>query len=283
MLRCNNGNVSTLQSASPFNQLVLSKFLRIKPKVLGVFEISLGIMVFILTICIGIYYILWLPLITILTGAATVSAARTLNMCRVRTSQFLNCLVAITTSVSITFHYIDTFGIRSIVMVVCDILSFIFSVIVASSLCECCRTKSRHVEVGLEVGTAVPNVTVNSFVLGPYAPPPNYESGLFATPQNYSTVASPPHYRPGYSAPPPNYNPDHFAPPPDYSTLPSAPPPDYSTVISAPPPDYSTLPSAPPPDYSTVISAPPPDYITHPSTPPPNYRTLLSHPSHHSS
>ncbi|XP_065154763.1 uncharacterized protein [Paramisgurnus dabryanus] len=250
MLRCNNGNVSPLQSASPFNQLVLSKFLRIKPKILGVFEISLGMMVFILTICIGLYYLLWLPLITFFTGAATVSAARTLNMCRVRTSQFLNCFLALTASLSITFHYIEAFGIRSIVMVVCDILSFIFSVIVASSLCECCRTKSRHVEVGLVVGTAVPNVTVNSFVLGLYAPPPNYESGLFVTPQNYSTAASLPHYSPAYSAPPSNYNPDHFAPPPDYSTLPSAPPPDYSTIISA---------------SST-------DYITHPSTPPPNYR-----------
>ncbi|XP_073728517.1 uncharacterized protein [Misgurnus anguillicaudatus] len=234
MLRCNNGNVSPLQSASPLNQLILSKFLRTKPKVLGVFEISLGIMVFILTIWTGFYYLFWSPLITILTGAATVSAARTLNMCRVRTSQFLNCFVAITAAISIPFHYIDTFGMRIIVFVVCDILIFSSSLIVASSLCECCRTKSRHVEVTY-VRTAVPNVTVNNFVLGPYAPPPNYESGRFATPQNYSTAASPPHYSPAYSAPPQNYNPDHFAPPPGYSTLPSAPPPDYSTL---PPPNY---------------------------------------------
>lgn len=236
MLRCNNGNISPRQPTSPLNQLILSKFLRINPKVLGVFEISVGMMVFILTIWTGFYYLFWSPLITILTGAATVSAARTLNMCRVRTSQFLNCFVAITAAISIPFHYIDTFGIRIIVFVVCDILIFSFSVIVASSLCECCRTKSRHVEV-CYVSTPVPNVNVNNFVLGPYAPPPNYESGLFATPQHYSTAASSPHYSPAYFAPPQNYDPDHFAPPPDYSTLPSAPPPEYSTLPFAPPPN----------------------------------------------
>ncbi|XP_065154765.1 uncharacterized protein [Paramisgurnus dabryanus] len=209
MLRCNNGNISPLQPTSPLNQLILSKFLRINPKVLGVFEISVGMMVFILTIWTGFYYLFWSPLITILTGAATVSAARTLNMCR---------------------------GIRIIVFVVCDILIFSFSVIVASSLCECCRTKSRHVEV-CYVSTPVPNVNVNNFVLGPYAPPPNYESGLFATPQHYSTAASSPHYSPAYFAPPQNYDPDHFAPPPDYSTLPSAPPPEYSTLPFTPPPN----------------------------------------------
>ncbi|XP_057195703.1 LOW QUALITY PROTEIN: uncharacterized protein si:ch211-135n15.2 [Triplophysa rosa] len=203
MLKWNAG-ISLQQPASSFNQHVLSEFLKIGPKILGAFEISVGVLLFVLTIWARFFYLLWSPLITILTGAVMVSAARTHNICRVRASQFLNCFIVVTSAISILFHFIDTNGITTIVLVVCDLLIFVFSVTVVSSSCECCRTKSRHVAVSY-VNTAVPNVTVNNTEVlsqhDPYAPPPSYSVTPSALPPDYSTLPS---------APPPNYKVIHL-------------------------------------------------------------------------
>ncbi|KAL1259914.1 hypothetical protein QQF64_010491 [Cirrhinus molitorella] len=88
---------------SPFDQRVVSKFLKIRPKVLGALEISIAITMLILTIWTGFLYLLWSCLLSILTGSVTVSAACSRNTCRVRISQFLNCFNAVAAAISIHF------------------------------------------------------------------------------------------------------------------------------------------------------------------------------------
>ncbi|XP_073703853.1 uncharacterized protein [Garra rufa] len=227
------------QSVSPFDQLVVSKFLKIRPKILGALEISIGITMLILTIWTGFLYLLWSCLITILTGSVTVSAACTRNICRVRISQFLNCFNAIAAALSIPFHCLDSDGVALILLVFCDALVFIISVTVSSSTCDCCRMKSRHVSVSY-INRDVPYMTDNNIVLqcqqGPFAPPPNYDP----------------------SVPPPKYSLFPSTPPANYNSSPSAPPPNYDPSPSAPPPNYDPSPSAPPLSYEPDLFEPPP-------------------------
>ncbi|XP_058602919.1 uncharacterized protein LOC131521841 [Onychostoma macrolepis] len=227
------------QSVSPFDQRVVSKFLKIRPKILGVLEISIGITMLILTIWTGFLYLLWSCLISILTGSVTVSAAYTRNTCRVRISQFLNCFSAIAAAIYIPFHCLDSDGVTLILLVFCDALVFIISVIVTSSSCDCCRMKSRHVAVSY-INRDVPYMTDNSIVLpGPFAPPPNYDP---------SPLEPPPKYHP-YPTHPVNYNPSSSAPPPIYDPSPSAPPLSCDPGLSEPPPSYNPCPSAPSVNY----------------------------------
>ncbi|CAM4703936.1 unnamed protein product [Leuciscus chuanchicus] len=208
------------QPASLFDQRVVSKFMTIRPKFLGVLDITISIGMIVLTICTGFLYLLWSCLISVLTGAVTVSAACKRNAFRVRISQFLNCFNAIASVLSIPFHCLDSDGVTLILLVVCDVLVFIISVIFTSSSCDCCRMKSRHVAVSY-INRDEPYMIDNNIVLrgqrDPFAPPKNY-------------VPSP-------SASPAYYNPSPSASPPDYDTVPSAPPLSYDE----PPPSYNQV------------------------------------------
>ncbi|XP_016137514.1 sulfated surface glycoprotein 185 [Sinocyclocheilus grahami] len=249
------------QSVSHFDQRVVSKFLKIRPKILGVLEISTGITMLILTIWTGFLYLLWSCLISILTGSVTVSAACTRNTCRVRISQFLNCFNAIAAAISIPLHCLDSDGVTLILLVFCDALVFIISVIVASSSCDCCRMKSRHVAVSY-INRDVPYMTDNNIVQsGPFAPPPNYDPSPLEPPPKYhqSPLAPPPKYYP-YPTHPANYNPSSSAPPPNDDQSPSAPPPNYDASLSAPPLSYDPGLSEPPPSYNPCPSAPSVNY-----------------------
>ncbi|XP_016375609.1 uncharacterized protein LOC107714311 [Sinocyclocheilus rhinocerous] len=203
------------QSASPFDHRAVSKFLKIRPKILGVLEISISIAMLILTIWTGFLYLLWSCLISILTGSVTVSAACTRNTCWVRISQFLNCFNAIAAAVSIPFHCLDSDGVTLILLVFCDVLVFIISVIVASSSCDCCRMKSRHVAVSY-INRDVPYRTDNNIGLqgqqGPFAPPPNYDPSPLEPPPKYDLYRSAPlaNYNPSPLATPPNDDPSFF-------------------------------------------------------------------------
>ncbi|XP_059424380.1 uncharacterized protein si:ch211-135n15.2 isoform X2 [Carassius carassius] len=254
------------QSVSPFDQRVVSKFLKIRPKILGVLEISIGITMLILAIWTGFLYLLWSCLI-------------------VRFSQFLNCFNAIAAAISIPFHCLDSDGVTLILLVFCDALVFIISVIVASSSCDCCRMKSRHVAVSYIIRD-VPYMTDNNIVQpGPFAPDlsplehqPKYLPSPLAPPPNYhpanynpSSSAQPPNDHPSPSAPPPIYDQSPSVPPPIYDQSPSVPPPNYDQSASVPPPNYDQSPSVPPPNYDQSPSVPPPNYDQSPSVPPPNY------------
>ncbi|XP_050988050.1 uncharacterized protein LOC127178912 isoform X1 [Labeo rohita] len=226
------------QSVSPFDQRVVSKFLKIRPKILGVLEISIGITMLVLTIWTGFLYLLWSCLISILTGTVTVAVACTYNTCRVRISQFLNCFNAIAAAISIPFHCLDSEGVALILLVFCDALVFIISVIVASSSCDCCRMKSRHVAVSC-INRDVPYMTDNNIVLhgqqGPFAPPPNYDP---------SPSEPPPKYHPSAFAPPLKHDPYSYTPPANYNPSPSVSSPNDNPSPSAPPPNYDQSPSA---------------------------------------
>ncbi|XP_016339181.1 uncharacterized protein LOC107686628 [Sinocyclocheilus anshuiensis] len=242
------------QSASPFDQRAVSKFLKITPKILGVLEISIGIAMLILTIWTGFLYLLWSCLISILTGSVTVSAACTRNTCWVRISQFLNCFNAIAAAVSIPFHCLDSDGVTLILLVFCDVLVFIISVIVASSSCDCCRMKSRHVAVSY-INRDVPYRTDNNIVLqgqqGPFAPPPIYDPSRLEPPPKYDLCRSAPlaNYNPSPLATPPNDDPSCSAPSPKCNQYPSAPPPNYDPSLPRPLP--LPLPPSPPPPLCT--------------------------------
>ncbi|XP_067304207.1 uncharacterized protein si:ch211-135n15.2 isoform X1 [Pseudorasbora parva] len=227
------GDVSFLQQpASPFDQCVVSKFMMIRPKVLGVLEISLGMGMIALTIWTGFLFLLWSCLISVSTGSVTLSAACKLNTCQVRISQFLNGFNAIAAAISIPFHCFDSDGVTLILLVGCDVLVFVISVIVTSSSCVC-MTKSRHVAVSY-INRDVPYMTDNNIVLqGHFAPPPNYDPSPLAPPAYYNTSPS--------------------APPAYYNTSPSAPPPTYNPVLSAPPLNYVPGLSEPPPSYNQVL------------------------------
>ncbi|ROL41371.1 hypothetical protein DPX16_6769 [Anabarilius grahami] len=171
------------QPASLFDQRVVSKFMKTRPKVMG----------------------------SVLTGSVTISAASKCDKCQVLISQFLNCFNAIAAVVSVPFHCVDSDGMTLILLVVCDVLVFIISVIVASSSCDCCTKKSRDVAVSY-INRDVPYMTDNNIVLqgqlGPFAPPPNYEPSPPAPPPNYDAVPSAPllRYDSGLFEPPPSYN-----------------------------------------------------------------------------
>ncbi|KAK9961331.1 hypothetical protein ABG768_009124 [Culter alburnus] len=198
------------QPASLFDQRVVSKFMKIRPKIMGVLEISLGMVMFVLEIWTGFLFLLWSCLISVLTGSVTILAASKRNKCQVLISQFLNCFNAIAAVISIPFHCVDSDGMTLILLVACDVLVFIISVIVASSSCDCCTKKSRDVAVSY-INRDVPYMTDNNIVLqgqlGPFAPPPNYEP---RPPPNYDAVPS---------APPLRYDPGLFEPPPSYSQV----------------------------------------------------------------
>ncbi|XP_016137663.1 uncharacterized protein [Sinocyclocheilus grahami] len=253
------------QSASSFDQHAVSKFLKIRPKILWVLEISIGIAMLILTIWTGFLYLVWSCLISILTGSVTLSAACTRNTCWVRISQFLNCFNAIAAAVSIPFHCLDSDGVTLILLVFCDVLVFIISVIFASSSCDCCRMKSRHVAVSY-INRDVPYRTENNIVLqgqqGPFAPPPNYDPSPLEPPPKYDL------YR---SAPLANYNPSPLATPPNDDPSCSAPSPKCNQYPSAPPPNYDPSSSAHPLSYEPGLSEPPPSYNPCPSAPSVNY------------
>ncbi|XP_051720724.1 protein shisa-5 isoform X2 [Ctenopharyngodon idella] len=223
------------QPASLFDQRVVSKFMKIRPKALGVLEISLGMVMIVLEIWTGFLFLLWSCLISVLTGSVTVSAASKRNKCQILISQFLNCFNAIAAVISVPFHCVDSDGVTLILLVVCDVLVFIISVIVASSSCDCCTKKSRDVAVSY-INRDVSYMPDNNIMIqgqqGPFAPPPNYDP---------SPSAPPAYYNPSPSAPPAYYNPCPSAPPPNYDAVPSAPPLRYDPGLLEPPPSYNQV------------------------------------------
>ncbi|KAK9961330.1 hypothetical protein ABG768_009123 [Culter alburnus] len=210
MLRRDDMTSFLQQSASLFDQRVVSKFMKTRPKVMGVLEISSGMVMFVLEIWIGFVFLLWSRLISVLTGSVTILAASKRDKCLVLISQLLNWFNAITAFISFVLHCLGGDAV-TIPLVVCDVLVFIISLIVASSSCDCCRKKSRDVADSY-INRDVPYMTDNNIVLqgqlGPFAPPPNYEPSPPAPPPNYDAVPSPSplRYDPGLFEPPPSYS-----------------------------------------------------------------------------
>ncbi|XP_048010190.1 uncharacterized protein LOC125244193 isoform X3 [Megalobrama amblycephala] len=183
------------QPASLFDQRVVSTFMKIRPKVMGVLEISLGMVMLVLEIWTGFLFLLWSCLISVLTGSVTVSAASKRDKCQVLISQLLNWFNAIAAFISIPFHVLDSDAV-TIPLVVCDVVVFIISLIVASSSCDCCRKKSRDVADSY-INRDVPYMTDNNIVLqgqlGHFAPPPIYEPSPPAPPAYYNPSPFVPH------------------------------------------------------------------------------------------
>lgn len=183
--------------ASPFDQYVMSKFLQIRPQVLGGFEIVLSIVVFALTIWEGLFYILWASIFSFLIGSLTVLAAHKRTIPWIRTSQSLNYLSVITSIFSLPFHGFANDGMTLIVLMVCDALVVVFSITVAST--SCCRPKRRPVQRQYRarvyhMNSPLPVVTVNNIV---YVT----QSNSAATPTIFSSVqyGQPSEYGPAFS------------------------------------------------------------------------------------
>ncbi|XP_051505252.1 uncharacterized protein si:ch211-175m2.4 [Myxocyprinus asiaticus] len=212
----------------------VSRFLKIKPLVFGVLEI--------LTALIGIGFIiwqhfwfhLWSPVFCILTGAVTVSAACKPNPCLVKTAQVFNYVNIATAATSLRVNLVR-WGLSLVVLMGCDILALIFSIIIASSSCFCCcRPKSRSDAAVSYMNT---NLPVNNIVfvgqLDPSALPQPGSSVLSVMPANYRPVptAPPAYYVPVPTALPGNYGPVPNAHPANYGPLPTTPPPAYEACV----------------------------------------------------
>ncbi|XP_073677055.1 uncharacterized protein [Garra rufa] len=219
-----------------YQQYEVSKFLKTKPLVLGILEILLAILAFGLTIWSECYFLLWSPIIFIIIGAITVLAAHTLKPCLVKASQLIGYVNFAIAAFSLRSHIIWVFiagDVSAYILLACDILIFILSLVVAASYCSCCcNPESTPVVVSC--------VTTNLPVNQPY---------LSAATQPVSSVV---YVLPHGSVPPaslPNYGPVPFASPPMYSPVPNTPPPNYDKLSDALPPNYGPVPSAPPPAY----------------------------------
>ncbi|XP_052002919.1 uncharacterized protein si:ch211-135n15.2 isoform X1 [Xyrauchen texanus] len=144
-----------------------STFLKIRPKIFGVMEMLIGFVAIFLSVVSGF---------SILTGAVTLSAACIRNKCLVRTSQIMNYLSAITTAISLPVHCQHE-GVTLYILVICDGLVFILSVIVASTACRChCYRPRKHTHRELRlarrqdheeishINISGPPVTVNNYI-----------------------------------------------------------------------------------------------------------------------
>ncbi|KAK2890716.1 hypothetical protein Q8A67_013359 [Cirrhinus molitorella] len=223
-------------------QYEVSRFLKTKPLVLGILEILLALLALSLTICVEHYFLLWSPIIFIIIGAVTVSAAQTQKPCLVKTSQMISFVNFAVIAFSLHPHVILVFLVRGVyayVLLACDILMFIFSLVVAVSSCSCCCNPESTPVV---VSCVTTNLPVNHTV----------QVGQSYLPAVTQPVSSVMYVLPHGSVPP--------APLPNYGPVPIASPPMYSAVPNTPPPNYEKLPDALPPNYGPVTSAPPPAY-----------------------
>ncbi|XP_005158345.2 uncharacterized protein isoform X1 [Danio rerio] len=239
MPRHDDMNSYLQQQTSPFDQQVLSKFLNISPKALGALEISVGIEMLVLSIWTRFLYLLWPCLISILTGSVTISAAHIRSTCQVRISQLLNCFSAIAAVVSIPCHCLDSEGETLILLLVCDVLIFILSVIVASTFCDCCKKSGRAAVsyINRDVPYMTDNNTEPQGQQNPFIPPPYSDQGSSALQSNYN---------PKLSAPLPKY--DLYPSLANYisnnDAVLSSPSFNYDLHLSEPLPSYDSRPPA---------------------------------------
>ncbi|XP_052002920.1 uncharacterized protein si:ch211-135n15.2 isoform X2 [Xyrauchen texanus] len=125
-----------------------STFLKIRPKIFGVMEMLIGFVAIFLSVVSGF----------------------------VRTSQIMNYLSAITTAISLPVHCQHE-GVTLYILVICDGLVFILSVIVASTACRChCYRPRKHTHRELRlarrqdheeishINISGPPVTVNNYI-----------------------------------------------------------------------------------------------------------------------
>ncbi|XP_056626352.1 uncharacterized protein LOC130438446 [Triplophysa dalaica] len=213
--------------ASQVYEEEVSKFLKIKTKVLGVLEILVGIVAFVCVLLNGLWPLIVAPVLYILTGFLTFLAASKRNLCLVRTSQtfsFINIFV--TTFPLFWFGLIFFFwNVSGIVLMVSCILVLVFSVVVASTSCSCCyRPKSRSVAVSYMSAAVHANSVGLLNQSDPSASPHPVTSIVYILPS-----APPPNYSPTTSAPPTYYSQDSTAPPTDYNSVPTSPPPPYAS------------------------------------------------------
>lgn len=210
-------------------QYEVSRFLKVKPLALGILEILITLLKLCLIIWKKNFILIWSPVIFFIIGAITVAAAQTRKPRLVKTSQmlsFVNCaVVTFSLRVPFIFRWV-TSDVFFYIPVICDILIFILSLVVAVTSCSCCcRPKSIPVMVSymttdLPVNPIMPMGQPDAYAVAPVplAPLPNH---------GHVPNASPPMYSPVPTTPPSNYEKVSDALPPNYSPVPSSPPPAY--------------------------------------------------------
>ncbi|XP_051514604.1 uncharacterized protein LOC127418195 isoform X1 [Myxocyprinus asiaticus] len=212
----NSSDVMIASAVYQQQQCAVSKFLKIKQMVFGVLEI--------LTALVGLGFTSWQifwflslsSVFFILTGVVTVSAACIRKPCLVKFAQILNYINIAAAATSLRINFILRWGVSFVVLVVCDVLVIIFSIIIASSSCSCCcRPKPRSTMVSY-MNT---NLPVNNIVfvgqLDPSALPQPGSSVLYMMPANYGPVPT--------------------APPANFNQLPTSPPPAYEACVLSTP------------------------------------------------
>ncbi|XP_043112645.1 uncharacterized protein LOC122357351 isoform X2 [Puntigrus tetrazona] len=214
-------------------QYEISRFLHNQPLVLGILEILVALLAFVLTICNKTFFLIWIPIIFVIIGAITISAAQTRKPCLVKTSQILSYVSFALVALSLLLHLVFILGISdvsSFVLVACDIMIFVISLAVAITSCSCC---GRPQSTPAMVSYMTTDLPVNSIM--PYR-------SAEGQPVGSVIYVLPP-------VPLPNYSHVPSASPPMYSLLPTTSPSNYDKVSGALPPNYSAVPSAPPPAY----------------------------------
>ncbi|XP_059372785.1 membrane-spanning 4-domains subfamily A member 15-like [Carassius carassius] len=205
-------------------QYAVSSFLKVKPLAVGILELSLALLGLGLTIWNVRFSFLWASISFILTGALTISAARTCKPCLVKSSQMLSCFNAAAAALSLRFHFYYSWGVICFLLMACDTLILIFSVTVALSFFSCsCRPKSRRVEISYMNADLPVNHVVVMGQPDPFAVAQSVSSVMYVLPAHVSL----PNYSPVLDIPPPAYDQISATPPPNYSSVPSAPPPAY--------------------------------------------------------
>ncbi|XP_039531256.1 uncharacterized protein si:ch211-175m2.4 [Pimephales promelas] len=221
-------------------QYDVSQFLRIKPMAVGILEILIGLLALGLTIWNYRLFLLWSPIVFIIIGALTLSAAHTCKSRLVKFSQILSYLSFGVAAFSLRSHFYITWGVSCFLLMSCDILISIFSLVVAATFCPCCcKPKSRPVTVSY-MNTDLP---VNHIVLmgqPDCSATAHPGSVLYTMPTagGQASAALLPMLGLFANAHPPNYNPVPIAPPPTYEQVTAALLLNNSPVPSVPPPAY---------------------------------------------
>ncbi|KAF4105210.1 uncharacterized protein LOC131553091 isoform X2 [Onychostoma macrolepis] len=225
-------------------QYEVSRFLKIKPLALGILEILIALLGLGLTIWNESFFVIWSPVIFIIIGAVTVSAAHTRKPRLVKTSQMLSYVNLAVVTFSLRGHLVYVLATPDVsfyVLVACDILIFIFSLAVAVTSCSCCcRPKSTPVTFSYVTTDFPVNHIMQMGQPDPSAVAQPVSSFMYVLPAAHGSV--PP-------APLPNYGHVPNAFPPMYSPVPTTPPSNYDKVSDALPPNYGPVPCAPPPAY----------------------------------
>ncbi|XP_056626347.1 uncharacterized protein LOC130438445 isoform X2 [Triplophysa dalaica] len=213
----------------------VSVFLRTKPQIFALLEMLVSVMMMGLNINTSQYFLLPFPVFFILTGSIIMLAASKQKVCLVKTAQAFNYINIVVLTICFRFHLVFTLimGVIGIILIICDVLVLIFSIVIAAASCSwCCRSKSRSVAVS-HVTIAVPANSVGLLNHSdPSASPRPVTSVMYVLPATYGQVPS---------LPPPNYGPMTPVPSAYYSPVPTAPPASYNGFPTSPPPAYDQL------------------------------------------